>query len=115
MSEVTDWFRQVWCDGPGSVADPLDTVECADGLTFIADNNTQCYEPSSAAARSACEITIDCGLDAISVYVSDAAIWQQTDAPLQFGDSTSGQEECQIAHQASGDYYSGSMSLDPNE
>jgi len=85
--------RQVECTKlvGTTVGDPTGSVrECPTGYTFISNNTDQCYSVSSSNALAACGVTVDYTLDGIKVYVTDAAVFEQTGAKLQFGATYTG-------------------------
>jgi len=112
MFDTTCFPRLVYCDGNGN---PQNSTECPEGYTFI-PGNTDCY--TTANVMNTCGVSIKCGLEGITVYVSYDAVFQQNVAPLQFGTWTtqnSQTDECKIYQDSningvSG--YTGTLSFD---
>ncbi|XP_075245301.1 uncharacterized protein LOC142339279 isoform X2 [Convolutriloba macropyga] len=105
--------RRVYCDATG---DPQNATVCEKGYTYIADDDPNCYHPSSAEATAACAITIMCGLDGISVYIGDEAVFNQSKASLQFG--INGAAECMINHTGNATvpgHYQGTLSFEDTD
>jgi len=93
--------RQVQCTKTGGTTNPTGSVrECPTGYTFISNDTNQCYSVSSSNALTSCGVTVDCTLDGIKVYVTDAAVFGQTGADLQFGATYAGDtpDQCTFDH-----------------
>ena len=100
------FFRKVTCDATNAVTG---TVVCPlDDEVYISDAAESCVKVTSAEAQTACGVTVDCKDTEMAVHVTDAAIWSQTDAPLQFGVNDN-DNACNIAHGTGS--YDGALSL----
>jgi len=112
MFDTTCFPRLVYCDDDGL---PQNSTECPEGYTFI-PGSTDCF--TTANVMTQCGVSIKCGLEGITVYVSYDAVFNQNVAPLQFGSWTtvdSQTDECIIYHDidingVSG--YKGTLSFD---
>ena len=97
-------FSQVYCDENDVLNETLTrTCDSIDEVYEMDENNT-CVDKQMAA----CALSIDCGETSISVHVGYEAIWNQTDASLQFGESSG---HCYIHYNDTTKSYDGSMSL----
>jgi len=93
MFDTTCFPRLVYCDGSGN---PSNSTECPEGYTFI-PGSTTCQ--NTADVMTQCGVSIKCGLEGITVYVSYDAVFNQNYSPLQFGTFTnvdSQTDECLI-------------------